>query len=94
MKSMSRILEGLALLRDLLPQLLANWEIFGFTPDLIPPRRRRLLLIFCAASFEPKRNILRPRPQVTLPPRSRLRLLPLLNSRTATVSVMQRNVRS
>jgi len=32
------------------------------------------------ASFEPKRNILRPRPQVTLPPLSRLRLLPLLNS--------------
>ncbi len=39
MKSMSRILEGLALLRGLLPQLLANWEIFGFTPDLYPPRR-------------------------------------------------------
>jgi hypothetical protein len=37
--------------------------------------------MFLAASFEPLRNILRPRPQVTLPPLSRLRLLPLLNSR-------------
>ncbi len=44
------------------------------------PRRPRLLLMFCAASFEPKRNISRLRPQVTLPPQSRLRLLPLLNS--------------
>ncbi len=37
--------------------------------------------MFSAASFAPKRNILRPRPQVTLPPLSRLRLLPLFNSR-------------
>jgi hypothetical protein len=36
--------------------------------------------MFWAASFAPEKNILRPRPQVTLPPLSRLRLLPLLNS--------------
>jgi hypothetical protein len=36
--------------------------------------------MFRAASFVPKRNILRPRLQVALLPLSRLRLLPLLNS--------------
>jgi hypothetical protein len=52
------------------------------------PRRRRLLLpIFWAASFEPKRNILRPRPQVTLLPLSRLRSLPLLNSRPLNLTM-------
>jgi hypothetical protein len=47
--------------------------------------------MFWAASFVPERNILRPRPQVTLLPLSRLRSLPLLiligwTSQTATPS--------
>ena len=49
--------------------------------ELEPPRCRRFLLIFWAASFVLERNTSRPRPRVTLPPISRLRSLPLYSYR-------------
>ena len=49
--------------------------------------------MFWAVSFVPERNILRPRPQVTLPPLSRLRLLPLLSSHRGPYNLRPRSYR-